>query len=119
MFDALSWVALALIFFVFLVFVYGIVYIHDIPAQIAERRHHPHADAIHAAGWVSLFTLHALWPFLWVWAMAYRPERGFGFGLSSPKHDPLLSEKLLELQEKVAALELQKQSTDEREGGQN
>src|SRR5262249_20101785 len=24
-------------------------------------------------------TLHALWPFLWIWAMLYRPERGWGF----------------------------------------
>ena len=24
------------------------------------------------------FTLHVLWPFLWIWAMAYRPERGWG-----------------------------------------
>ena len=40
-------------------------------------------DAIHAAGWVSLFTLHALWPFLWIWAMAYRPERGWGFSSHS------------------------------------
>jgi hypothetical protein len=23
------------------------------------------------------FTLHALWPFLWIWAMAYRPDRGW------------------------------------------
>jgi len=45
-----------------------IIAIHDIPARIAEKRHHPHADAIHAAGWVSLFTLHVLWPFLWIWA---------------------------------------------------
>ena len=49
------------------------------PIKIAESRDHPHEDAIHAAGWVSLFTLHALWPFLWIWAMAYRPERGWGF----------------------------------------
>jgi hypothetical protein len=58
---------------------YGIIAIHDIPAKIAESRHHPHQDAIHAAGWVSLFTLHVLWPFLWIWAMAYRPDRGWGF----------------------------------------
>jgi hypothetical protein len=58
---------------------YGVIAIHDIPAKIAEARHHPHADAIHAAGWVSLFTLHVLWPFLWIWAMAYQPKRGWGF----------------------------------------
>ena len=31
------------------------------------------------AGWVSLFTLHVLWPFLWIWATVYRPDRGWGF----------------------------------------
>ena len=40
---------------------------------------HPHEDAIHAAGWISLFMLHLLWPFLWIWAMMYRPDRGWGF----------------------------------------
>jgi hypothetical protein len=27
---------------------------------------------------VSLFTLHVIWPFLWIWATLYRPERGWG-----------------------------------------
>ena len=63
---------------------YGIIDIHDIPHRLAEARHHPHQDAIHAAGWVSLFTLHALWPFLWIWAMLYKPERGWGV-----RHEPL------------------------------
>ena len=71
--------ALGLLFFVVIVLVYGIIAIHDIPARIAKSRHHPHEDAIHAAGWISLFMLHVLWPFLWIWAMAYRPERGWGF----------------------------------------
>jgi len=75
----LNYFALGILIFVVIVMFYGIIAIHDIPAQIAESRHHPHADAIHAAGWVSLFTLHVLWPFLWIWAMAYKPERGWGF----------------------------------------
>jgi Protein of unknown function (DUF3302) len=75
----LNYFALGLLIFVVVVIFYGIIAIHDIPAKIAEQRHHPHADAIHAAGWVSLFTLHVLWPFLWIWAMAYQPERGWGF----------------------------------------
>jgi hypothetical protein len=74
----LNYFALFLLIFVVVVLFYGIIAIHDIPAKIAESRHHPHRDAIHAAGWVSLFTLHALWPFLWIWAMAYRPDRGWG-----------------------------------------
>ena len=75
----LNYFALCLLIFVVVVMFYGIIAIHDIPARLAEARHHPHADAIHAAGWVSLFTLHVLWPFLWIWAMAYKPERGWGF----------------------------------------
>jgi hypothetical protein len=75
----LNWLALGLLIFVILVLFYGIIAIHDIPAKIAKARHHPHEDAIHAAGWVSLFMLHALWPFLWIWAMSYQPERGWGF----------------------------------------
>ena len=75
----LNYFALGLLFFVVVVLFYGIIAIHDIPYLIAKSRQHPHQDAIHAAGWVSLFTLHVLWPFLWIWAMAYRPERGWGF----------------------------------------
>jgi hypothetical protein len=75
----LNYFALGLLIFVVITLFYGIIAIHDIPYEIAHRRDHPHQDAIHAAGWVSLFTLHALWPFLWIWAMLYRPERGWGF----------------------------------------
>ena len=75
----LNYFALFLLIFVVVVLFYGIIAIHDIPHMIAKARQHPHQDAIYAAGWVSLSTLHALWPFLWIWAMAYRPERGWGF----------------------------------------
>ena len=87
----LNYFALFLLFFVVVVLFYGIIAIHDIPYKIAESRDHPHQDAIHAAGWVSLFTLHALWPFLWIWAMAYRPERGWGFS----SHSAATTERVL------------------------
>ena len=74
----LNYFALGLLIFVFITLFYGIIAIHDIPYDIAQHRDHPHQDAIHAAGWVSLFTLHAIWPFLWIWAMLYRPDRGWG-----------------------------------------
>jgi Protein of unknown function (DUF3302) len=80
----LNYFALGLLVFVVVVLFYGIIAIHDIPYLIAKSRNHPHQDAIHAAGWVSLFTLHVLWPFLWIWAMAYRPERGWGFAYQQP-----------------------------------
>ena len=55
----LNYFALFLLVFVVVVLFYGIIAIHDIPARIAESRHHPHQDAIHAAGWVSLSRISA------------------------------------------------------------
>ena len=103
----LNYFALGILIFVVVVLFYGIIAIHDIPHIIAKSRDHPHQDAIHAAGWVSLFTLHVLWPFLWIWAMAYRPDRGWGFsttaeGLEQPAS---LADELAELRQRIANLE--------------
>ncbi|WP_075065826.1 DUF3302 domain-containing protein [Candidatus Berkiella aquae] len=75
----LDYFALILLIFVAIVIFYGIIAIHDIPYEIAKSRQHPQQDAIHVAGWISLFTLHVIWPFLWIWATLYRPDRGWGF----------------------------------------
>lgn len=104
-FDAfLNYFALGLLIFVVITLFYGIIAIHDVPYEIAKHRDHPHQDAIHAAGWVSLFTLHALWPFLWIWAMLYRPERGWGFAHGEAA-DTNASRKLDELLRRVQELE--------------
>ena len=73
-------------------------------ARIAKGRHHPHEDAIHAAGWVSLFTLHVLWPFLWIWAMPYRPERGWGFA-DKDGAPPVGASEIEDLRRRIAELE--------------
>lgn len=75
----LDYFALGVLLFVVVVIFYGVIAIHDIPYEIAKRRNHPQQDALHIAGWVSLFTLHAIWPFLWIWATLYREDRGWGF----------------------------------------
>ena len=95
----LDYFALGVLVFVFLVIFYGIIILHDIPYLIAKKRNHPHADAIHVAGWVSLFTLHVIWPFLWIWATLYRPERGWGMQNPEPG--------VIQLQERIAGLEKQ------------
>ncbi|MET4040989.1 DUF3302 domain-containing protein [Bradyrhizobium sp. RT6a] len=95
----LDYVALAILILVLLLVVYGVVAVWGIPYEIAKRRDHPHQDAIGAATWVSLFTLGALWPFLWIWAMAYRPDRGWG--LSGAAAAPA------ELEKRISALEQQ------------
>ena len=99
----LNYFALGLLCFVIVVIFYGIIAIHDIPYLIAKSRNHPHEDAIHAAGWVSLFTLHAIWPFLWIWAMTYRPERGWGFAGDKPAGDE--QSELADIRRRLAELE--------------
>lgn len=84
----LDYFALFLLVFVAVVIFYGVIAIHDIPYEIARHRNHPQQDALHVAGWISLFTLHVLWPFLWIWATLYREDRGWGF---QTKTDPQTS----------------------------
>jgi hypothetical protein len=73
----LEYVALALLIVMVTFIIYLIIYIHDIPYEIAKKRDHPHQDAIHIAGWVSLFLLHTIWPLLWIWAYLYKPGEKF------------------------------------------
>ncbi|MCU6668389.1 DUF3302 domain-containing protein [Enterobacteriaceae bacterium H4N4] len=106
----LNYFALGVLVFVFLVLFYGIIAIHDIPYNMAKKRNHPHADAIHTAGWISLFTLHAIWPFLWIWATLYQPERGWGMQnhMQSPEGNPdvdALAKRVAELEKKLAAVQ--------------
>lgn len=65
----LDYASLGILFLVLLILVYELIIIHDIPYEIAVKRNHPHKDAIHVAGWISLFFMHVMWPLLWVWAM--------------------------------------------------
>jgi len=100
----LEYVALFMLIFVALVMFYGIIAIHDIPYEIAVKRNHPHQDVLHVAGWVSLFTLHVLWPFLWIWAMLYREDRGWGISGETGDGESL-SGRLAAIEERLAALE--------------
>src|SRR5256885_14613664 len=108
--DLLSYFPLATLFLFVLPLAYGTIPIHDTPYHMARRRNHPHADAIHAGGWISLFTLHAIWPFLWIWATAYHPEYGYA-GTPRGKTDEAGPEgsnatsRVAALERKIAALE--------------
>ncbi|QLA06295.1 DUF3302 domain-containing protein [Enterobacter ludwigii] len=103
----LNYFALGVLIFVFLVLFYGIVAIHGIPYNMAKKRNHPHADAIHTAGWISLFTLHAIWPLLWIWATLYREDRGWGMQNHMTMADDVpgieaLAKRVTELEQKLA-----------------
>jgi hypothetical protein len=79
---------------------YTFVYIHDIPYDIAKHRNHPNKEAIHAACWLSLFTLHAIWPIVFIWAlMKQRSER------SDLNAEGDLTDKLAVLEGRLAEIE--------------
>ena len=71
--------SLFLLFFIFLSLFYTMIALANVPYDIARKRNHPQQDAILIAGWFSLFTLHSMWAFLWIWASLYREDRGWGF----------------------------------------
>lgn len=102
----LDYFALFMLFFVFVTIVYAVIYIHDIPYGIAQKRNHPHQDAIHIAGWVSMFTLHAIWPFLWIWATLYHPDTGYGLDTKNARSDAVnVRELIASLDERLTKLE--------------
>jgi len=103
--DFLSWFALAIIILVFLILAYGMIAIHDVPYHMAKKRNHPHQDAIHTAGWVSLFTLHIIWPFLWIWATTCHPEHGYAGNRSVADNTPQGGGSNEEVKARLARLE--------------
>ena len=121
----LDYFALGLLIFVALVIFYGIIVIHDIPYEIAKGRNHPHQDAIHVSGWVSLFTLHTIWPFLWIWATLWRKDRGWGFAkLEEEQHDihhrvDTLIDQVSTLQEEISQLKKAKPDQSKQDNDQN
>lgn len=101
----LEYFALGILIFVALILFYGIIIIHDIPYKIAKKRNHPHQDAIHVTGWVSLFTLHIIWPFLWIWATIYRAECGWGIATHNSKEEHEITTLAHSLQELLARVD--------------
>jgi len=108
----LDYIALGILFLVVLTIIYGIIYIHDIPYEIAKKRKHPHQDAIHTAGWVSLFLMHTIWPFLWIWATLYKPERGWGLGDDKNQPQPISQTQITQLEQRITELENQKKEEE-------
>ena len=101
---SLEYLALGMLIFVGFVFFYGIIAVHDIPYEIAKKRGHPHLEAIHYAGWISMFTLHSIWPFLWIWATIYHADRGYGFSETTGQMQKVIA-KLDVMDQRMAALE--------------
>jgi len=113
----LDFIALGIFVVVAIFLIYLVIYLHDIPYEIAKKRNHPHREAIHAAGWVSLFLMHTIWPFLWIWAYLYNPKDGWGVEKVAVEPSEEFREQLKKLQmleKKVAELQSER---DRRESG--
>jgi hypothetical protein len=89
----LDYIALGMLVFTAISLLFGAIAILDLPYKIARDRNHPHQDAIYFAGWVSLFTLHAIWPLLWIWSAAYREQPGPRF--SQINEDTAINDKAI------------------------
>lgn len=74
----LNYLALFLILVSVVAIFYLFIYIHELPYDAAKHRDHPHAAAIYVACWLSLFTLHAIWPVVFIWALSHNPAKESG-----------------------------------------
>lgn len=89
-------IGLTLIFYTF-------IYIHDIPYNIAKKRNHPQKEAIHYACWISLFTLHAIWPIVFVWAII--DHKPIPVRIADGESDTGLQDRLAALESRLNQLE--------------
>lgn len=102
----LDYFALVILLMGMTVVFYTFVFIHDLPHKIAKAREHPHEEAIHTACWLSLFTLHALWPLVFMWAVAHKKDRAAHVVLEGDgKGVDLVAARIAELEARLKALE--------------
>lgn len=110
--NALAW---AVLFIVPIVAITVFWLVHILPEKIAEKRHHPQAQAIHTLCLLSLVFGGLLWPLAWLWAyskpvlykMAYGTDTVV-HGEEDATHPPPDDKEALELKrlrERIAELE--------------
>ena len=102
----LNYLALAILLLGLIAVFYTFIYIHDIPYDIAKHRNHPQKEAIHVACWLSLFTLHAIWPIVFIWAVSKQGPVSVAVA-GQPPSDPHSTRRLADLEDKVRKLEKQ------------
>jgi hypothetical protein len=100
----LDYLALIILLIGLVLVFYTFIYIHDLPHTIAKARHHPHEEAIHVACWLSLFTLHAIWPIVYIWAVSHK-KPGSGHGAAADEAKPEVGDRLVDLERRLKKLE--------------
>jgi uncharacterized BrkB/YihY/UPF0761 family membrane protein len=70
--DIFAWIVLVILV---CSTVFVVVIMAMLPGMIARSRHHPWAEAVTVAGWVTLFFGFVFWPLAIIWAYVDLPER--------------------------------------------
>lgn len=105
----LNYLALGIMLTGLVVVYYAFIYIHELPYEAAKHRNHPQQDAIYVACWLSLFTLHAIWPLVYIWALSHKDsEEGAHSGdkLSAISAKNNVLTQFTDLERRLAQLEL-------------
>ena len=77
-----------------------VVFLGNVPGDIARKRNHPQSEAISALGWIGLITMGLGWFVAMVWAY-YKPDAS----------DPGLQKRVDELEDQIRQLQ--------KEGGES
>jgi ABC-type uncharacterized transport system YnjBCD permease subunit len=101
----LEYLALVLLLLSVTAIFYIFIYIHDLPYRTAKQRNHPNQEAIHYACWLSLFTLHAIWPLVYIWAVTKRSP--FPIEIQTSPQQPQTSQEMKLLYENFEEMKRQ------------
>ena len=82
--NGIAWVVLAIVPIIAIA-VFWLV--HILPEKIAEKKHHPQAQAIHTLCLLSLFFGGLLWPLAWLWAYTKPVMYKMAYGSDKVAHD--------------------------------
>lgn len=63
-----DYLTFAFLLLLIIVFFYVLIQLGSLPGKIAERRNHPHAEAVKITGWIGLFTVFP-WIHAIIWSM--------------------------------------------------
>ena len=87
--DTLAgYLAIFVLVFVPALLIYLFWMVHILPEKIAERRHHPQADAIKTLCLLSLVFGGLLWPIAWLWAYSKPVFHKMAYGTDTSQPAP-------------------------------
>jgi hypothetical protein len=81
-----GYLAIFVLIFVPVLLIYLFWMVHILPEKIAERRHHPQADAIKTLCLLSLVFGGLLWPIAWLWAYSKPVFYKMAYGTDEVEH---------------------------------